>query len=310
MVRCSKRRTNSADATVLAKAGSCMWLTKILLSVVGAYVAVALLTYAAQTRLLFPTSLARHPSSVLPPGSERVTCRTPGGERLAGVRIGPAAATHQDPTLVLGFGGNAWNADDMAGYLHQLFPAAEVVTFHYRGYRPSTGRPSAAALLDDAPLVYDCATQGRAAAEVVAVGFSIGSGVAAHLARKRPLTGLILVTPFDSLEHLARQHYGWLPVRLLLRHHMVPAEDLRAVTAPVALIVAERDTVVPAELTAPLRQAARALVLDQTIPAAEHNDVYADPQFAPLMRRALALIAGRAQSGGSGLRRRPIPDNQ
>ena len=44
------------------------------------------------------------------------------------------------PTL-LGFGGNAWNAEAMALYLHGLFPGREVAAFHYRGYAPSTGEP-------------------------------------------------------------------------------------------------------------------------------------------------------------------------
>jgi pimeloyl-ACP methyl ester carboxylesterase len=194
----------------------------------------------------------------------------------------------------MGLAGNAWNAEDMAVYLQQLFPAREVVAFHYRGYRPSTGRPSAAALLEDAPRVFDCAVRDPVGKNVVAVGFSIGSGVAAHLARERSLAGLILVTPFDSLERLAREHYRWLPVRLLLRHRMSPVEALRHVAAPVALIAGERDTLIPPQRTAPLRQAARTLVLDRTIAGAGHNDIYAHPDFTRAMHQAMERIeAGR-----------------
>ena len=62
-------------------------------------------------------------------------------------------------TLILGFGGNAWNGQDVAEYLHELFPDEDVVAFHYRGYAPSTGSPSAEALIADAPLVYDFAVE-------------------------------------------------------------------------------------------------------------------------------------------------------
>lgn len=95
---------------------------------------------------------------------------------------------------------------DLATYLHELYLEAEVVAFQYRGYRRSTGRPSAAALLDDGPIVYDFISEGRDCARIVAVGFSIGSGVAVRVARERPLDGLILVTPFDRLRRLAQQH--------------------------------------------------------------------------------------------------------
>ena len=94
----------------------------------------------------------------------------------------------------------------MAIYLHGLVLEAEIVAFHYRGYRPGTRRTSAAALLEDAPLLYDCMIKPILPAKVVVVGFSIGSGVAAHLARERSVDGVILVTPFDTLEQLARQH--------------------------------------------------------------------------------------------------------
>ena len=49
-------------------------------------------------------------------------------------------------------------------------------------------------------------------------GFSLGSGVAAQLARRRPLGGVILVTAFDSIAALAAARYPFVPVSLLMRH--------------------------------------------------------------------------------------------
>lgn len=267
---------------------------KLLGVLLAIYGAVILFAYLAQTWLLFPTGLVGG-SHALPRHAERITCDTPDGERLQGVRI--PSAPGADRTVLLGFGGNAWNADDMALYLSELFPELEVVTFHYRGYAPSTGRPSAAALLGDAPVVYDCIVSRHAVGtKIVVVGFSIGSGVAVRLARERPVDGLILVTPFDTLVALARQHYGWLPIGLLLRHQMFPVEELREVSAPVALIAAERDTIIPEQRTAPLREAARDLVMDRTVPGAGHNEIYQDPAFARAMHEAMKRIQDRAQA--------------
>ena len=36
-----------------------------------------------------------------------------------------------------------------------VYPEADVFVFHYRGYKPSTGRTSAKVLLADAPVVFD-----------------------------------------------------------------------------------------------------------------------------------------------------------
>ena len=112
----------------------------------------------------------------------RSILRTPDGATLHGIHIPPAKEA-KPCLLVLGFGGNAWNGSDVAVFLHRLYPDAHVVAFHYRGYRPSTGKPSAAALLGDAPLVRSFAVKEVQPDNIVAAGFSIGSGIAASLAR-------------------------------------------------------------------------------------------------------------------------------
>ena len=173
--------------------------------------------------------------------------------------------------------------------LHSLFPARDVVVFHYRGYAPSGGRPSAQALLSDSLVIFDHLGQAQASQPVIAIGFSIGSAVAAYLARHRPVAGLILVTPFDSLETLARDLYWWTPAGLLLRHRMPTIEFVRGSIAPTALILAERDAVVPARRSTPLRSAIKNLVFEGTVDAG-HNDIYDHPAFAAAMREALAKI--------------------
>jgi hypothetical protein len=264
-----------------------MW--KLLLIPVFLYAALLLLIFAFQGRLLFPAG-AVGGAGPLPRGAERLSLDTPDGHRLHGIHIRPSASG--SGTLILGFGGNAWNADTAAVYLHTLFPEADVVAFHYRGYRPSTGTPSAQALLADAPLIYDLAVARLRADRTVAVGLSIGSGVAAGLAARRPLDGLVLVTPFDSMGKVAARHYPWLPVRWLFRHEFRAAEWLRDSPVPTAIIAAERDTLIPAERTDGLRRAVARLVFDRTIPRAGHNDVYDRPEFRAAMREALRRVGG------------------
>jgi hypothetical protein len=190
--------------------------------------------------------------------------------------------------LILGFGGNAWNGEDVASYLHELYPGADIVTFHYRGYRPSTGSPSAEAILADAPLVYDAAVKRVPKKRIVAVGFSIGSGVAARLSSERPLDGLILVTPFDSLKAVAQSMYPWLPIGPLFGHEIDAAGGLTDV--PTAIVAAERDEIIPRERTDALRETVRDLVFDRTIRRAGHNDIYARSDFHEAMRKALAAL--------------------
>jgi pimeloyl-ACP methyl ester carboxylesterase len=241
-----------------------------------------------QSHLIFPVH-AVPAAGPWPRDAKRLSVRASDGEMLQGVRIPPE---EPDPakTLILGFGGNAWNGQDVAEYLHQLFPDHEVVTFHYRGYPPSTGSPSAEVLIADAPLVYDAAIQAAKPARVVAVGFSIGTGVAAQLSASRKLDGLILVTPFDSLKAVAQSMYPWLPIGSFFAHDIDAAGPLRKSHMPVAIIAAERDEIVAGERTAALRKAVRNLVFDRTIARAGHNDIYPRSDFHEAMREALAML--------------------
>ncbi|MGQ0558235.1 MAG: alpha/beta hydrolase [Sphingosinicella sp.] len=248
----------------------------LILVPLAAYLAIAALMYFTQTAMLFPASqVAAMPP---PPGSEPLELVTPSGERLVGLLV-PPVGRNGEPLLILGFAGNAWNAVAAAEYLHDLFPSAHVAAFHYRGYAPSGGVPGAEAFQQDALLIHDFVRTRLQPARTVAIGFSVGSGVAAYLAAHRPVTGLILVTPFDSLAEVAADHYPWLPVRWLLRHRLEPADDLLGLDLPVAILAGERDSLVRPARTAGLRLALPNLVFDRTIAGASHNDIYDHPEF-------------------------------
>jgi pimeloyl-ACP methyl ester carboxylesterase len=241
-----------------------------------------------QSQLIFPTH-AVPPAGPVPAGAELLSLETPDGKKLAGIHI-PGDEPAKEKTLILGFGGNGWNGQDVAEYLHELFPDFDVVAFHYRGYSPSTGSPSAEALIADAPLVYDFAVARLRPEHIVSVGFSIGSGIAAQLATRRKLNGLILVTPFDSLKAVAQSMFPWLPIGPFFDHEIDAASALSAVETPVALIAAERDEIVAAERTQVLREHVRKLAFDRTIGRAGHNDIYARSDFQAAMREALATM--------------------
>ncbi len=193
--------------------------------------------------------------------------------------------------MILGFGGNAWNGSDVAAFLHRIYPGAHIVVFHFRGYRPSSGRPSAQALLADAPIVRDFAVELVKPEVIVAAGFSIGSGIATRLAQDDLVDGAILVTPFDSLKAAAADLYPWLPVGLFFEHEIDAASFLSASKVPIAIIAADHDTLIRPARTEGLRKAAKNLVFDRTIAGAGHNDIYERPEFAAAMREALDAVS-------------------
>lgn len=257
--------------------------------------AALLLMMSLQAQLIFPAHAVGAPGP-LPRGAMRVSVATTDGETLHGVHV-PARTAAEPRTLVLGYGGNAWNGADVASLLHMLYPQAEVVVFYYRGYRPSTGSPSATALLADAPLVHDFAVDLVKPERTVAVGLSIGSAVAASLTGRRSVDGLILVTAFDSLKAAASDLYPWLPIAPFFEHEFHTAAFLAGASLPVALISGERDTLIRPARTEALRSIVPNLVYDRIIDGAGHNDIYHRPEFQQAMREALETLRSAGSKG-------------
>jgi fermentation-respiration switch protein FrsA (DUF1100 family) len=94
-------------------------------------------------------------------------------------------------------------------------------------------------------------------APLLIIGESLGAGVAAAaVARQKTLVaGVLLITPWDRLDSVARFHYPWLPVRWLLRDQYDSAANLAAFGRPVIVAVAERDSIVPARFGVSLYEA-------------------------------------------------------
>ena len=240
--------------------------------------------------ILFPTRAVPRPGP-LPAATRELVAEATDGTILRGTHIPPAQAGPPGEQLLLfGLGGNAWNAADLAALLHRLAPTADVVTFHYRGYAPSQGRPSANALVADAPLALEAAQIAARTDRTVVVGLSIGSGIAATLAGRGRIDGLILATPFDSLRAVAADAFPWLPVGPLFRNEIDAASALAGSDVPVAIIAAADDDIIPPRRTDALRTRLENLAFDRTIGGAGHNDLYTRPEFAEAFGSALGSL--------------------
>lgn len=148
---------------------------------------------------------------------------------------------------LLYFGGNA---EDVAGNVElfaEAFPDRSLYLVNYRGYGGSSGRPSEAGLVADALAVFDLVQTRHAAVAVAVMGRSLGSGVAVQLAAARPVERLVLVTAFDSLVNVARDYFRWLPVGLLMRDRYDSARWAPRVSAPVLVVIAGEDEIIPRE---------------------------------------------------------------
>ncbi|MBL8386482.1 MAG: alpha/beta hydrolase [Burkholderiales bacterium] len=266
----------------------------------GVFVGLVLLLWWAQEQLIFPApgAVAAVPA-VRGRDALRVQVPVAAGITLAGWLVRPAAPKSARVPLLLYFGGNAEEVTWMAE-MADRFPGWALLAVNYRGYGGNPGRPGEAALIADALALHDWAARRDDVdpARIVALGRSLGSGVAVALAAQRRLAGVVLVTPFDSLRDLAQRLYRFIPVDLILRHRFDSLRHAGALDLPLLAIAAERDRVIPPAHARRLYDAWRGPKRWLAIAGADHNDIDASDRYweaiaAFLAERAAATSGAR-----------------
>lgn len=186
------------------------------------------------------------------------------------------------------FGGNAEAVEGMRTRLTRWFPDRSIYLVAYRGYGASDGSPSEAALFADGLAIFDHAKGRHPEGEITVIGRSLGSGVASYVAAERPVSKLVLVTPFDSLAAVAADHYPWLPVDWLLQDRYESDRHLADFQGPVLVIRAGNDRVVPPARTDALIAALPMPPEVVAVEDASHDTVLSAPAPGEAIVRFLA----------------------
>ena len=156
-------------------------------------VAIVLLLYGAACVALFSfqRSLIYFPQpSAFDTPSTTLTLPVPGAELVVSIR------PHAGQKALIYFGGNAEDVSSNLSSFSGAFPDYAIYLLHYRGYGGSSGKASEEMLHADAQALFDKVHAQHP--NIAVVGRSLGSGVAIRLASQRPVSRLVLVTPFDK----------------------------------------------------------------------------------------------------------------
>ena len=247
-----------------------------LLVVAAVLIGVPAAAWLAQDSLIFfpqPLSSTSH----LPPHAVPLNISTADGTVLAGWI---AQGTAKPAPTVIYFGGNA---EEVSHTLAEPRWPREwsIVAVNYRGYGKSQGKPGERELAADALAIYDAvaARDDVDRKRVVIFGRSLGTAVATRVAAERSTSGVILVSPYDSLSAVGRHHYPFLPVSLLLKHRFDADADARRCRMPMLTIVASSDSIIPVARSQALYDAWAGPKSWQVIPRSDHNSLGATPDF-------------------------------
>ena len=241
-------------------------IRRLVLTVLLAYAAVLVGLLLFEKRLVFfPQITGRLSGDWSPPGlgHEEVWLSAADGVRLNAwwvpsyatrvITEGGLSATAGDVPTFLCFHGNAaniaWRAD-VYRFLRDL--PANVLAVEYRGYGRSEGSPSEAGIYRDAEAAYNYLVRERGIPpqRIIALGQSLGTAVAAELAARHEVGGVVLEAPFPSARALANRIYWFLPgLGWVIRSRFATTENLALANqkfgSPLLVIHCTRDPVIP-----------------------------------------------------------------
>ena len=150
-----------------------------------------------------------------------------------------------------------------------------VFVLGYPGYGGNGGQPSEASFLDGALRSYDYLRGlGISASDIVIYGESIGTGVAVQLAAQVDAKALILEAPLSSAADVARQHYPYLLVDLLMKDPYRSVDYIEDIGMPLLVIHGDQDRIIPIEHGERLFAKAKDPKSFAAIPGATHNDLH------------------------------------
>lgn len=211
----------------------------------GIYLAFCLLLWALQERMIFHPQPLTYPP--FHPAADPVEIRN-AGETLRGWIVNERSTG----PLVVYFGGNA---EEVSGNIPRWANLqATGVLMNYRGFGQSTGTPSQENLVDDARAIVHWARQRFPGRPLVLFGMSLGSGVAALAAADTSPDALVIISPYRSVEHIARSRFPIFPIRWLLRHPF-DAESVAASMPRTLAFASPSDLVIPYSESAAMVQA-------------------------------------------------------
>lgn len=229
-----------------------------------------LLLAGCQNRLIYFPSRGTEAALLREAQAEGVEpWRNPAGELIGWRKPDPTAKRR-----LVAFHGNAGYALHRSYYAEGFGPLDwEVYLFEYPGYGARDGSPGQDGFLSTGRAAID-ALLAADQRPLYLLGESIGSGTACALARDLPdkIAGLILVIPFARFVEVAKAHFPYLPVGLILRDKYDNIAALERYRQPVAIALAENDEVIPPAQARKLHDAYAGPKLLITFPGATHNN--------------------------------------
>jgi fermentation-respiration switch protein FrsA (DUF1100 family) len=200
-------------------------------------------------------------------------------EASDGVRLNGWFVPGRNNTTFLWLHGNAGNIADRVDNIVEIHDnlGVGVFIFDYRGYGRSEGKPTEQGTYLDAQaaLKYLHSRGDVNPGRLVLFGRSLGCAVAAELASKNDVQGVVMESPFTSIRAMAKRAYPFLPgIGSFIRTRYDTLSKMGSIGAPVIVLHGNRDDIAPFDMGIAVFEAATTPKRFYRIEGAGHNDTY------------------------------------
>jgi len=222
-------------------------LTKTLIKVlVACLLIVLMLRWFEHSQVFHPDRVLAATGAELGRSFEDVRFKASDGVELNGWFFPAGTNSPRGHLAILVCHGNAGNISHRLEICKALLAiGVNVFVFDYRGYGRSQGRPSEEGTYRDAQAACQWLRQkGFPGTNIIAFGESLGGGVAAELAAREPVGGLVLQSTFTSIPDMGAELFPWLPVRWLGKIHYDTRSKLPRLKVPVLVMHSPVDELV------------------------------------------------------------------
>lgn len=206
-----------------------------------------------------------------------VSIRADDGEVLEGIFL--SDHTEEPRPTIIFFEGNAMRVETLAkSFVRLRDQGINVLLMDYRGYGLSTGKPSTEAMKKDAEKIFDAVNQHPHVDHdnIIAWGYSIGTGIATHVSSVKPVSKVILFAPFTTTTEIAKKWMPFTPVSLLFKHKLSNIDLAPLLLQPGLIVVGENDLRIPPAHSRLVSEAWGGDVELVTIAGRKHNDLLED----------------------------------
>lgn len=209
------------------------------------YALIVFVFYLFQARLLFSPVYYRNQEKISAIEKSLSFLSLPAEDEtlLEGVLYLPEDASRK---IILYFGGVQQDSVALVEKFASHYPRMPFISYNYRGYGKSEGKPSQSRLFEDAMHIYDdlIVRYDYKPEDIILMGYSLGTGIASFLASQRKVREILLMAPYDSVYEVMKKRYPFSGIQWVLKQKFPSVDFVPHIDVPIHVYAATHDKVV------------------------------------------------------------------